>query len=137
MRGRVAIGLIDFTLAQQIVCTLQNNGELSETAVLEFAKARKYEEMVASLSALCVASIELIAALMRSDRNEGLLIASKSAGLKWPTVSAILKNRIAYHTIPDHELAQAKADYLMLSQATALRTLRFWQVRVQSTKAAS
>jgi hypothetical protein len=73
---------------------------------------------------------------MRSDRNDGLLVPCKVAGLKWPTVSTILKNRFAHHLISDHEIAQAKADYLTLSQATALRTLRFWQVRMVGAEVA-
>ena len=63
-------------------------------------------------------------------------IKSGSAGLKWPTVSAILRNRFAPHTIPDHELDRSKADYLSPSQANALRLLRFWQVRVGGTNEA-
>src|ERR1700704_1138206 len=105
---------------------MQKQGELSEAALLDFANSRKYEEMVAVLSALCSASIDIVAPLMRSDRSDGLLIPCKAAGLKWPTVSAILRNRFAHHKIPDQELAQAKADYLTLTQANALRTLRLW-----------
>ena len=68
-------------------------------------------------------------------------IKSGSAGLKWPTVSAILRNRFAHHTIPDHELDRSKADYVTLhkqtySQANALRSLRFWQVREGGTNVA-
>ena len=119
----------DFTGAQELVLGLHAQGELSEAVILEFANAQKYEEMVAGLSALCSAPIQLTAALMRSQHNDGLLVPCKAAGLKWPTVSAILKNRFAHHSMPDHELARAKGDYLMLSRATAERTLRFWQVR--------
>ncbi len=124
----------DFTRAAELILGMQKNAELSETALLEFARTRKYEETVVALSALCSTSVEVIAALMRSDRNDGLLVPCKAAGLKWLTVSAILKNRFGYHLIPDHELNQAKTDYLRLSQANALRTLRFWQVRVASAK---
>ena len=134
--SREAAAPRDFTRAEQLVLGMQKQGKLSETALLEFAMTEKYEEMVAALSALCSASVAIIAALMRSNRNDGLLVPCKAAGLKWPTVSAILKNRFAHHSIPDHEVAQAKTDYLMLSQANALRTLRFWQVRVASTKEA-
>jgi uncharacterized protein (DUF2336 family) len=134
--SREATAPRDFTPAQQLVIAMQKSGQLSETPLLEFANTHKYEEMVAALSALCSASIEVVAALMRSDRNDGLLIACKAAGFKWPTVKAILKNRFAHHDVPEHELAQAKADYLVLSQAVALRTLRFWRVRAVSTKEA-
>jgi len=134
--SREAAAPRDFTIARQLVLAMQKQGELSEMALLDFANARKYEEMVAMLSALCSVSIDLIAPLMRSDRNDGLLVPCKAAGVKWPTVSAILQNRFAHHTVPDHELAQAKANYLTLSQENAIRTLRFWQVRTAVTNEA-
>jgi hypothetical protein len=123
--SREAAAPRDFTLAQKLVLGLQKRGELSEAAILEFANARKYEELVAALSTSCSTSVQLVAALMKSRHNGGLLVPCKAAGLKWPTVTAILKNRFAHHLIPDHELAQARGDYLTLSQASAQRTLRF------------
>jgi uncharacterized protein (DUF2336 family) len=122
----------DFSAARQLVASMQIRGELNEAALLSFVNGKKYEEMVAALAALCSASLQSIAAVMKSDRNDGTLIACKAAGLKWPTVNAVLKNRFAYHAPPDHELADAKADYLILSQKTALRTLRYWQVRAEN-----
>jgi len=132
--SREAAAPRDFTLAQKLVLGLQKRGELSEAAILEFANARKYEELVAALSTSCSTSVQLVAALMKSRHNGGLLVPCKAAGLKWPTVTAILKNRFAHHLIPDHELAQARGDYLTLSQASAQRTLRFWQVRTGTAK---
>jgi uncharacterized protein (DUF2336 family) len=127
--GRESTAPRDFTHAQRIVDGLQKRGELSEAAISEFANTHRYEEVVAALSASCSASIQVIAALMKSPRNDGLLVPCKAAGLKWPTVAAILKNRFTHHLMQDHELSHARADYLMLSQASAQRTLRFWQVR--------
>jgi uncharacterized protein (DUF2336 family) len=132
--SREATAPRDFTPAQQLVLGMQKLGELSEAAIFEFANTQRYEEMVAALSVSCSASIQLIAALAKSPRNDGLLVPCKAAGLKWPTVAAILKNRFTHHLIPDDALAQAKGDYLTLSQASAQRTLRFWQVRTGTTK---
>jgi uncharacterized protein (DUF2336 family) len=119
----------DFSQAEQLIARMQKNEELNEAAILRFANARKYEEMVVGLSVLCSASVQLIAALMKSERNEGLLVACKAAELKWPTASAVLRNHLAHRAMSDEELAAAKTDYLTLSQASAQRTLRFWQIR--------
>jgi uncharacterized protein (DUF2336 family) len=127
--SREALAPRDFTMARQSIRLMQEQGKLTEALVLELANARKYEEMVAALAALCSASIELVAPLVKSDRNEGLLIACKAAGLKWPTVNAIVRNRFAHHSIADHDLAHAKGEFLRLSQSSAQRVLRFWQVR--------
>jgi uncharacterized protein (DUF2336 family) len=120
----------DFTAATKLIEQMQKQGELNEAAMLEFANTRRYEELVVGLAALCSAPVGLIAPLMSSERNDGLLVPCKAAGLKWPTTSAMLKNRLAHHTVSDQELAQARTDYLTLSQNSALRTLRFWQVRM-------
>ena len=119
----------DFSQAERLIEGMQKCGELHEGTILQFANGHKYEEMVVGLSALCSASVQLIAALMKSERNEGLLVACKAAGLKWPTASAVLRNRFANLSISDDELTLAKTDYITLSQASAQRTLRFWQIR--------
>jgi len=119
----------DFTKALALTLALQKEGQLNEAAVLEFANAGKYEEMVAALSLLCGASIEIIKPVMKAARHDGLLIPCKAADLKWPTVSAILKNRVAHHAISEHELAQCKGSFISLTKATAQRALRFWMVR--------
>jgi uncharacterized protein (DUF2336 family) len=129
---REATASRDFTRAQQTILLMQKQGKLNETALLEFATARRYEEMLAALAALCSSSIELIVSLARNDRNDGLLVPCKAAGLKWPTVSAILRNRFAHHTVSDGDLAQAKEEFLKVSQTSAQRVLRFLQVRVAS-----
>jgi uncharacterized protein (DUF2336 family) len=119
----------DFTLAEQQVTSMEKAGTLNEEAVLEFATTGQYELLVAGLSALCGTSIQLMAALMRSNRSEGLLVACKAAGLKWPTVNVILKERFTHQIAADQDILQAKKDYIAISQASAHRTLRFWQVR--------
>jgi uncharacterized protein (DUF2336 family) len=127
--GRQAIAPRDFTQAEKTVLDLHKRGELTDAVILNFAIDKKYEEMVAALSAASSSSLQLIAALMRSHKSEGLLVACKAAGLKWPTLAAILTNRFSHHATPKDDLAQAKVDFINPSQATAQRTLRFWQVR--------
>jgi uncharacterized protein (DUF2336 family) len=134
--GREATASRDFTAAQAGILQMKKEGRLNEAALLEFANRRLYEQTVAALSMLSSASIELIASLMRGPRSNGLLIPCKAAGLTWPTVGTILSNRFAHHTMSEADLALAKQDYLRISQASAQRVLRFWQVRATATKEA-
>jgi uncharacterized protein (DUF2336 family) len=122
----------DFSQAVRIVEALKAEGKLAEDVLLAFAMASKYEEMVAALAALCTVSVNLIVPLIKSPRLEGLLVACKAGGIKWPTVTAILQARIAQHTLSQTELSQARSDYLKLSAETARRTLRFWAVRAET-----
>jgi uncharacterized protein (DUF2336 family) len=124
----------DFTSAHQLALSMQSRGALTEAAIMLFATTQRYEEMVAALSVSCGAPLQLIVALMKSPRSDGLLVPCKAAGFEWPTVTAILKNRIAHHMTSDEELARAKADYQLLSKTNAQRTLRFWQVRTVTAK---
>ena len=49
--------------------------------------------------------------------------------LRWTTLNAILKARFALYEIPATDVAQARADFVKLSVATARRMLQFWLVR--------
>jgi uncharacterized protein (DUF2336 family) len=124
----------DFADATQIINAMKSAGTLTENALMAFATDRKYEEMVAAIAALCSASVNLIAPLIKSPRIEGLLIACKAAGIKWPTVTAVMQNRIAHHYLSETELFGARTEYLKLSAETARRTLRFWAVRAEANK---
>ena len=119
----------DLTRAQEIVKEQQQNGALHEQALVEFAKKHKYDELVAALSLLCSAPLDVIDSLMGSPRNDGLLIPCRVAKLSWPAVATILHNRFAHHPLSDQDREKLSADYKRLSQATAQRVLEFWQAR--------
>jgi uncharacterized protein (DUF2336 family) len=119
----------DFSQAQDIVLEKQRNGALQEATLVEFAKAHKYDELVAALSLLCSAPLAVIDSLMGSPRHDGLLIPCRVAKLSWPTVGAILHNRPAHHPLTPHDREKLNADYSRLSHATAQRVLEFWQAR--------
>ena len=133
--GQAAAAPRDFTRAQQLIAWLNARGELTEAAIAQYATRGQYEEVVAGLAQLSATPIQIIAIVMRSDRNDGLLIPCKAAGLSWSTVSTILRTRFAYHRISERELTQSKCDFLNLSQHSAQRTLRFWKVRTDARSA--
>lgn len=119
----------DFARAQDVVLEMHERGELNETAVAEFAKMHKYEELVAALSLLCSAPLKVIDSLMCNPRHEGLLIPCRVARLNWLTVSTILHNRFIHQSLTDREREKLSEEYARLSQATAQRVLGFWQAR--------
>ena len=119
----------DFKRARDIVLALQKKNSLNEAMLYEFAKMRKYEEMVAALALLCSARFELVERLMRTVHSGGLLVACKAADLKWTTVHVILSHRFPNHPIAIHDLEQAQVDYAKLTRPTAQRLIGFWQAR--------
>jgi hypothetical protein len=126
----------DFHAAKAFVELLQERGELSESTLSEFARKRKYEETAVALSLLSSTSLEIIKPLMKSPRDDGLLIPCKVADCKWETVSAIIAIRLPRGSAPKPGLEKLKTDFDKLSKANAQRLLRFWQVREVSARSA-
>ena len=119
----------DFTAARRFVTQLQEDGELDEAALFEFARQRKYEETVAALAELSQSTIEVIRPLMQSLRDDGLLVACRAAGLGWETTSAVLECRYSTGSLATDELAKAKIHFDGIAAGNARRLLTFWQVR--------
>ena len=84
----------DFAQAQRTVLALHRDGALGESALLNFAKAFKYEESVAALSAMSGVKIETLDRLISGDRYDPILIAGKTIGLEWATVRALILLRL-------------------------------------------
>ena len=122
-----------FAAAKRVVASLDSNGELNEAALFDFAKQRKYEETVAALAVLSKSTIEVVRPLMRSLRDDGVLIPCRAAELGWETVSAVLESRFATGSMGPQELAKAKSQFAEITTEDACRMLRFWQVRSPSS----
>ena len=122
----------DFRDATRIVSSLEAKGQLSESALRDFAQQRKYEETVVALARLSKSSVELIRPLMQSLRHDGILVAGKAAGLSWETVSAILNCRYLSGSLSLPELASAEKQFAATNTENAQRLLRFWQVRTSN-----
>jgi hypothetical protein len=119
---------IDYHAAEAVVDKMQLNGELNESAIVDFATAQRSEEVIVGLARLCSAPIALIDKLIQNHRYDGILIACKACGMHWPTFKAILSVRSEVQVTPA-ELERARADFLKLKASTAQRMLRFWLVR--------
>lgn len=126
----------DFQAAKAFVGLLQEKGELDENTLFGFARGRRYEETAVALSLLSSASLEIIKPLMKSPRDDGLLIPCKVADCKWETVSAILSTKLPPGSPPKAGQEKLKTDFAKLSKSNAQRLLRFWQVREVSARSA-
>jgi uncharacterized protein (DUF2336 family) len=126
----------DFQGAKIFVELLRDKGELHESTLFDFARTRKYEETAVALSLLSGASLEIIKPLMKSPRDDGLLIPCKAADCKWETVSAILATKLSLGAAPRPGHEKLKIDFDKLSKSNAQRLLRFWQVREVSARSA-
>ncbi len=117
------------TLAEHIVRVMHSEGKLNDAAVSNFANRGKFEEVVAGVAVLCSAPLNLISELIMGARNDAVLLPCKAAGLEWPTVETILRNRRGNEALSSKIIDIARSDFAKLSIATAQKTLRFMQVR--------
>ena len=90
----------DFAPAQRTILALHRAGELNEAALLGFAKAHKYEESVAALSAMSGVKIATLDRLIAGDRHDPILIVGKAVGLEWATVRALILLRLGPTRVP-------------------------------------
>jgi len=119
----------DYAEAHARIFEMHSQGRLKEATLYEFVKAGRHADMIAALALLCGAPLPLLDSLLQSAHREAVLVVCKAAGLEWPTVRAILNRQSAGGTASDQDLERARVDYSRLSQSTARRVLRFWQVR--------
>jgi uncharacterized protein (DUF2336 family) len=117
---------LDFGAAERVVQLMQQNGELDEFTLLEFAKGRQYAPTVTALATLCSVPTDMMRQMLNDGRNEPLLVACKAAGIAWPTLRALLQDDLLGRTSSEAELKKLKSDYIKLSQSTAKQLLEFW-----------
>lgn len=120
----------DFAAAQRTVLGLHRGGHLGESALLGFAKAHKYEESVATLSAMSGVRLTILDRLVAGDRYDPILILGRVLNLGWPTVRALILMWYGPQRMPaDTDLEQARVNFTRLMPTTAERVVNFWRSR--------
>ena len=120
----------DFSGAQRTVLTLHREGHLGESALLGFAKAHKYEEAIASLSAMAGIRISILDRLIAGDRYDPILILGRVLNLGWPTVRALILLWYGPNRTPaDADIETARVNFTRLMPTTAERVVNFWRNR--------
>jgi uncharacterized protein (DUF2336 family) len=126
----------DYAAAQRAVLALHQTGSLGEPELAQYAKDKRFEETVASLSLLCGVPIETADRLMAGDRPDPILILCKAAGYGWTTARSIIMSRPSAKGTSTPALDAAFTNFEKLSPSTAQRVVRFWQVRQPESETA-
>ena len=120
----------DFAPAQRTILSLFRAGDLNEAVLLDFAKAYRYSETVAALSAMSGVPIEAVDRLMAGDRHDPILIIGKAIGLGWATVRALVLLRLGPAKIPAAaDIESVRTNFMRLMPSTAERVVSFWRAR--------
>jgi uncharacterized protein (DUF2336 family) len=120
----------DFAPAQRTVTALHDAGNLGEAALLNFAKAYRYEESIAALSAMSGVKIGTLDNLIMGDRYDPILIVGKAIRLEWATVRALILLRTGPNRTPAAtDIEAARVNFTRLMPSTAERVVGFWKTR--------
>jgi len=120
----------DFVPAQRTILALHEAGDLNEAALLGFAKSFRYEESIAALSAMSGVKIPTLDNLIASDRYDPILIVSKTIGLEWATVRALILLRLGPNRVAaPSDIESARVNFAKLMPSTAERVVGFWKAR--------
>jgi uncharacterized protein (DUF2336 family) len=120
----------DYAPAQRAILALHHAGALDEAALLNFAKAHKYEECVAALSAMSAVRIATIDRLIIGERHDPILILGRAVGLEWATVRALIVLRLGPGRVPSAtDIEEARLNFERLAASAAQRVVNFWQTR--------
>ena len=118
----------DFAAAQRAVLALYRAGDLNEAALLGFAKAYRYDESVAMLSAISGVKVSTLDHLVSGDRYDPVIILGKALGLQWATVRVLILLRFGPSRVPaPADMEIARQNFMRLIPATAERVVKFWQ----------
>ncbi len=128
---------VDYTHAHNAVLALNRAGNLSDSAVNQFALEYNYKNVIAALALLSSTPIELIEPVINNPRPDGLIVACKASRLSWPTAMMIIRNRKNCPLPSRQELDQGRAVFDELSLSAAQRTMRFWSARGTAKKSSA
>jgi hypothetical protein len=117
---------VDYSAAAAKMVELSRKGGLNDRSVNGFAARHEYVDVVAALSFLSGAPVEVIVPLIRTAELEGLIVACKAARLNWSTTTMIVRHRPGCPAVTNKELEQVKAAFDGLSISVAQRTIRLW-----------
>jgi uncharacterized protein (DUF2336 family) len=120
----------NFEPAQRAILALRQAGGLTETTLLGFAKAYRYEESIASLSAMSGVRIVTLDRLIAGDRFDPIIIVGKTLGLEWATVRALILLRLGPNrAVSPADIEGARVNFARLMPTTAERVVEFWKTR--------
>lgn len=115
----------DYRTAELVV----KSQPLTEAVVNEFAKAKKLEEIIVSISLLSGLSATEIERLFMGTWLSPVAVILKAIGFHLTTVDAIYHSRLSSGEIIQNDLSQIKEEFIALRRHTAERIMRFYYAR--------
>ncbi len=115
--------------AKKAVSFKHRLGELQQSTILEYARARKMEETIVALTLLCSLPSDVIERALAGKNRELLLIVAKAHEFSWDTTEALLFLGAPHFTISNHELDDLHEQFTRLHVSSSKDVLRHYRNR--------
>jgi uncharacterized protein (DUF2336 family) len=125
----------DYFTAKRVLANQQRRGELTESSILEYARAHKVEEATVGLALLCSLPVEVVERALIENSGEIMLILTKALDFSWETAMALLFVHAKDHRISARNLDSMKDEFERLDAKTARNVLEFYQSRKNAAAA--
>ena len=119
----------DYSESKARIVALSQAGKLGDSTVNRFAVHGQRMDLVAALSTLADAPIEIIEPLFNEVDCSGLVVACRASRLNWQTTLAVINSRTLAKKPSQQQLEHSKEIFESLLLSTAQRTIRFGCVR--------
>jgi hypothetical protein len=129
IRSETREASVNYAEAKAQIEGLYRNRQLNEQAIHQFARERKFEQVVIALSHLCDVEVDVVERAMLDPGAEVALILAKFANLSWTTAKAILLLQTSERGLSAQDLDQAMSNFSRLQPETARRVLGFYRTR--------
>ena len=123
--------------AKREVARQQQQGNLNEKNIFEYAQSHRFEEATVGLSLLCVLPADVVERALIDKNKEIVLILTKALGFSWETTMSLLFLGAPDHRIKANDLEELKREFAGLNIETSRNVLRTYQSRKQAVAADS
>ena len=119
----------DYFAAKRLVTTQHQYGNLDENSILEYARARKLEEVMVGLSLLCSLPVDIVERTLVHGNREMILVLAKALDFGWETAMALLFLGAKDHRIAAGDLDDMREEFARLDAETSRGILKVYQSR--------
>ena len=121
--------------AKRLIARCNEDGDLNEKRIFEYAQSRKFEEVTVGLSLLCSLPVDVVERALIDKSREVVLILAKALGFSWETAMSLLFLGAPDHRINAQHLDDLKSDFAALNVETSRSVLAAYQSRKHAASA--
>lgn len=118
--------------AKRAVGAQHRRGELNQARLLEYAQARKTDEVIVALSLMCTLPVDIVDRALHAANREELLILAKAIDLSWATTMALVFLGAPGHRIAVKDLEGMEQEFARLDLAISKKVLQLYRSRKDS-----